>query len=39
MNGYMGKLLRIDLSNQTTKTETISAGTCSKVDGWRGFCF
>ncbi|HEX7475336.1 MAG TPA: aldehyde ferredoxin oxidoreductase family protein [Dehalococcoidales bacterium] len=39
MNGYMGKLLRIDLTNQTTKTETISEELARKWMGGVGFAF
>jgi aldehyde:ferredoxin oxidoreductase len=39
MNGYMGKLLRIDLTNQTTKTEPISEDVAKKYLGGVGFAF
>jgi aldehyde:ferredoxin oxidoreductase len=39
MNGYMGKLLRINLTNQTTKTEPISEELARKFMGGVGFGF
>lgn len=39
MNGYMGKLLRIDLTNQTATTETITEELAKNFLGGVGFAF
>jgi aldehyde:ferredoxin oxidoreductase len=39
MNGYMGKLLRIDLTNQTYKTEPLSEDLAKRYMGGVGFAF
>ena len=39
MNGYMGKLLRIDLTNRTSKEEPISESLAKLMMGGVGFAF